>query len=60
MNVCHLCKEDFETSMTHHYMMMHPKNYSEDPIETWPDGGFVFGDATLNPMDFNVGGEYET
>jgi len=59
-NVCNLCKEDFDTSLAHHYMLFHPTEYSYDPIETWPDGTFVYGDATLTTLDFNHGGENET
>jgi hypothetical protein len=57
--VCKLCNEDVDTSLIHHYMMMHPKDHSEDPIETWPDGQVVFWGSDLVPFRFNYGGEDE-
>lgn len=59
LNVCNLCHEDFETTLAYHYMMFHPTQHSNDPIETWPDGGFVCVDSTLLPDDFNSGGEHQ-
>jgi hypothetical protein len=56
-NICHLCREEFDTSIAHHYMMFHPREYSEDPIEIWPDGKFVYLDSTQYPLNFNPGDE---
>lgn len=60
INVCNLCKDDFDTSLAHHYMTVHPTEHSYDPIETWPDGKFTYVDASDATSDLNHGGEDET
>lgn len=53
---CHQCHEDFPEGTTlnelvEHLRLYHPDDFGDGPA-TWPDGGVVMHDDTLEPKDF--------